>query len=477
MKYLTHVSIAMLLWLLSTMGSSHNAVAQQPWRWECGPMHFNYQTLGKYLDESDSSLYVTGIFDTVNGVHRRYMVRMRPDGSVQSMPYVPMWARAMIRWNGKLYAGGESGNGSGLYRLDDTGWTQLGGTFASSLIYCLYPYQGKLLVGGTFDEIPGNNNTESVLKEWDGITLSTFKGLDSVLTSHGINAMTEFQGDLIVAGNLIPYAPANPLFKDILRWTGTSWQPLGNVGLPGGGLDFVSDLKVVNGELYVAGLFQEGNGSPGNGIAKWDGTQWHRLGSGTGPTTVGVNDLEMQGDTLLVGGTFRTMNGDTAWKMARYWNGIWCGNKTRYLGPDVVTRMVNYFDTVIAAGGFLDSANASSYTCGWMGKLVEWDESCFAQAIASVPATLATGDLFRIEAYPNPSTSLFEVRYEAGGTTQDAQLRVTNALGQVVMSRNVPLSHGANRFTIDLTGLPAGLYILRLSDAAGLAHTGKVVKE
>lgn len=338
---------------LLLFGSSPGACAQV--QWDCMPLHFNFQTRALYVDSTDSSLYVVGTFDTVNGVEQRRLVKMRPDGTISPLPHCGISPTCVIRWNGKLYAGGFVG----LKEYDGSSWRTIDSTGA---VFEFYPYQGKLLVGGAFDDVPGNSDVESVLKEWDGTTLINFKGLDSALTTYAVNAMVEYQGDLIVAGNLTPYAPANPLFKDLLRWTGTSWQPLGNVGLPGGGLDFVSDMKVINGELYVAGYFQEGGGSPGNCIAKWDGMQWHRLGNGI--ATGGINDMLVVRDTLVIAGTFSKAGDDTAYRITRYWDGHWCGNKTRF--PDVIVSAFDYYGSIVTTGRF---SSGGADTCGYLAKV------------------------------------------------------------------------------------------------------------
>jgi hypothetical protein len=66
--------------------------------------------------------------------------------------------------------------------------------------------------------------------------------------------------------------------SNIAKWDGSSWAPLGS-----GTNDIVRDLEVFDDgsgpALYVAGAFTTAGGIPANGIAKWDGSSWSALAS------------------------------------------------------------------------------------------------------------------------------------------------------------------------------------------------------
>ncbi|MCA8975255.1 MAG: hypothetical protein KDC98_11065, partial [Planctomycetes bacterium] len=81
---------------------------------------------------------------------------------------------------------------------------------------------------------------------------------------------------------------------------GDDWQTLG--AFNGG----VNDVLVWNGQLYVAGTFTTINGQPIRTNARFDGTQWHALGTGGGEWC-----LEVHQNQLYAGGTGG----------ARVWNG------------------------------------------------------------------------------------------------------------------------------------------------------------
>lgn len=65
-----------------------------------------------------------------------------------------------------------------------------------------------------------------------------------------------------------------------------------------------------------------------------------------------------------------------------------------------------------------------------------------------------------VAVYPNPTTGLVQVTLPAGPAT----VSVLSTLGQVLLTRTVP--EGRNT-QLDLRGLPTGVYVLRVSSAAG----------
>ena len=51
----------------------------------------------------------------------------------------------------------------------------------------------------------------------------------------------------------------------------------------------MSALTVYNGELIVGGSFVETGGVPANSIARWDGSNWHAMGSGMNGAVVALD--------------------------------------------------------------------------------------------------------------------------------------------------------------------------------------------
>ena len=87
-----------------------------------------------------------------------------------------------------------------------------------------------------------------------------------------------------------------------------------------------------------------------------------------------------------------------------------------------------------------------------------------AAVTVTVTAARNTANGPQIKVYPNPTpTGLLEVALT--GNTQAVELTVLNALGQSVFTRNA--AAGSQQLTLDLSALPAGVYVLQGRTADG----------
>jgi hypothetical protein len=156
---------------------------------------------------------------------------------------------------------------------DGTSWQPLGeGT--SQYIKDLAVYDGDLIAAGFF-KVAGVDSA-GLIAGWDG---EAWYPLGEGLTG-GRNSplkLTVYDGKLIVGG-AFDHA-GGIVARGLAQWDGTSW------GLVGGGLDSVSfqpsvrALTVFDGDLYVAGYFEQAGGVPMDNIGRWDGTTWSAMGS------------------------------------------------------------------------------------------------------------------------------------------------------------------------------------------------------
>ena len=98
--------------------------------------------------------------------------------------------------------------------------------------------------------------------------------------------------------------------NDIAKWDGTSWSALGT-----GMNDIVNTLTVLKGDLYAGGQFTSAGGTPyTNDVARWDGSTWNDIGGGVGALGEVVYTLAgspAADGSLYVGGTFSTAGSTT----------------------------------------------------------------------------------------------------------------------------------------------------------------------
>jgi hypothetical protein len=177
---------------------------------------------------------------------------------------------------------------------------------------CVYKTDTNCLNGGTLT--PGSN-CRLWFKALDYAAPTTLSGRIDFLANVNVNiggVLTPYyeEGYVTVAYTEDLYAgggfttPGNRVAK----WNGTSWSALGT-GVGGQ----VLGLAVVNGDLYVGGVFT----TPTTRVAKWNGSVWSALGSGV---SAAVRSLGSILGNLYASGDFTTAGGGAANRIAK-WNG------------------------------------------------------------------------------------------------------------------------------------------------------------
>ncbi|HLG03212.1 MAG TPA: T9SS type A sorting domain-containing protein [Bacteroidia bacterium] len=122
------------------------------------------------------------------------------------------------------------------------------------------------------------------------------------------NVLAVYNNELFIGGYFsTPADPGNMLVK----WNGTTY-----VQLPAVPDDQVLSMKVIGGKLYVGGNYSNAGGVSNTAfVSRWDGSQWESLG---GVFNNGVNCFaEMNGD-IYIGGGFYTVDGDSVHRIVRY---------------------------------------------------------------------------------------------------------------------------------------------------------------
>lgn len=123
---------------------------------------------------------------------------------------------------------------------------------------------------------------------------------------------------LLVRGN--GRIVAGSTFGGVREFDGAAWQPIG----PSSSQPPVSALaELPNGDLVVGGNIAPSAGIPGNGILRWNGTQWSAMGNPTYLTSVGhvLAMARLPNGDLVVGGFFDQIGGVSCNHVAR-WNGV-----------------------------------------------------------------------------------------------------------------------------------------------------------
>ena len=114
----------------------------------------------------------------------------------------------------------------------------------------------------------------------------------------------------------------------VARWDGSQWYPIGNNGFGGGTNGLVYAVTVYDGRLVIGGTFSTVDSISASNIAVWDGATWQTLGSGVnGPvwalTTWDPDGSGPQPAQLVAGGQFATAGGGAASRIARWDGSAW----------------------------------------------------------------------------------------------------------------------------------------------------------
>jgi hypothetical protein len=182
--------------------------------------------------------------------------------------------------------------------------------------------------------------------KWTAMNPQGIAGVDGT-----VRAIAACKGWVYVGGTF--KIAGNTYCKNIARWDGTSWSPLG-AGFNGSVCALACDSS---GNLYAGGSFDTAGGIKASRAAKWDGTSWSGLGVGIGGGYVTALALG-PGGTVYAGGTFDSAGGNRVRNTA-----VWNGTAWSAIGTGcnaLVTALA--FDTkknALYAGGVFDSAGGN----------------------------------------------------------------------------------------------------------------------
>src|SRR5205823_2177762 len=167
-------------------------------------------------------------------------------------------------------------------------------------------------------------------------------------------------GDFTVIGDVIA--------NYVAKWNGSSWTALGS-GTGGGdfrtgngAFPYVRALAVSGSDLYVGGYFTTAGGNAANNVAKWNGSGWTALGSelrGAFGAGTYVRALAVSGSNVYVGGYFTTAGGSAANYIAK-----WDGSNWTSLGSgmDNEVRALAVSGSDVYAGGYFTTARSEEHT-------------------------------------------------------------------------------------------------------------------
>ena len=195
----------------------------------------------------------------------------------------------------------------------------------------------------------------------EGVYLTT--AVTGLSQTANLYAVTEYNGHIIASGEFDRVGSKH--ISGIVQWNGTEWDSLGS-GLSGNiagtaPVMYPHDMCSFGTDLIVAGNFLKAGGITVNGVARWDGVQWHNLGSGFNGTVYGIC---VYNGELYAGGDF-TMSGSNALKCIAKWDGTnWVdpGFRMYYNNPGYYSfvHTLKVFDIKMYISGGFDRIEVGS---------------------------------------------------------------------------------------------------------------------
>jgi hypothetical protein len=272
-----------------------------------------------------------------------------------------------------LYAGGDfiSSGGvplPGIARWNGSQWSPLGSGLAygtlAPLVRAVAVFDDgsgpALYAGGWFTIASGQTATS--IARWDGSNWSPV-GTGMNGTVDALCVFDDGSGPALYAGGSMTSAGGVPV-SGIARWDGSAWSSVGSGvgGSPYGVLCLHAFDDGSGSALFAGGAFSSAGGTSASHVAKWNGSSWSALGSGTNGA---VKTLEVfdngSGPALYVGGDFQLAGGLMARNFARWSGTSWSAGGNLYSGP--VNALAVFDDgsgrALHAGGGFFGSSPGS----------------------------------------------------------------------------------------------------------------------
>ncbi len=298
--------------------------------------------------------------------------------------------------SGNLYAGALDVNLKGaVYNWNGTAWNELGsgstalnslssGISADAIFTITKDPSGNVYTAGSFIDA---NHREYVAK-WNGSAWSElgngFNSNGDSTNSYIWTVINDASGNIYTAGGFTDTAG----YTYVAKWNGSTWSELGTGtnALKGNNNIFCLTIDA-SGNVFAAGGFTDTNGY--SYVAKWNGTTWTEVGTGTNALKANSLIRGMAPDAsgnIYVGGWFTNASG-------KYYVAKWDGTSWTELGGtnalnannEIYALMMDGSGNVYTGGAFTN-ANGKHY-------VAKWDGSAWTELGTGAGSLNANGDI------------------------------------------------------------------------------------
>ncbi|MFT5860211.1 MAG: PKD repeat protein, partial [Flavobacteriaceae bacterium] len=228
-------------------------------------------------------------------------------------------------WNNQVVIAGDFTQADGvpvtrIVRWDGTTWQSMGtiGDFDND-IRAMVEFEGELWAGGDFNNVGGSSSSDGLVK-WD-VGMGSWEGGNSgVDLVGGVNETVRVlyvnpnDGNLYMGGAFPELWDGDAAAQDfnmsgVAMYDGSNWTPLGT-GLN----DYVRAIHEYNGDIVCGGFFTDAGGTPANKIARFNPVTSGWSGMGLGFDAIGIDEYvksaAVWNGTFFAGGAYTQAEGN-----------------------------------------------------------------------------------------------------------------------------------------------------------------------
>ena len=370
-----------LIWCMGLLPCMHYTARAQYWAPGDLPVAVDIQLWQLYSDPEENTFCVVGRTQVPSGSIEEYRVGiLRHRNELwDTLGLFKGGVTSVAQWADTLFVAGTQGVNGTLLPGNTVVWYD-GAWHPDPQLYLwdhgirLRKLGNTIYALGSFEVEPGVDHVGVGVREggrW--LPVGNLPPLSSNSSGPQIFDIIEYNGQLVITGNI-----NTTIGDDVLVLQGADWVPLGG-GIMGWN-SFGDCLAVYQGDLYVGGGMSVAAGDVGQNIIRWDGQQWHPVGSGvqTQLNNFGnygaVRDMVVHNDELFVCGGFRYAGGIYSKNVAR-WNGSqWCSLSDEFLGS--YAYCMGFFQDTLYVNASGDQNWQQEY--GYVAKFVapEYENNC-----------------------------------------------------------------------------------------------------
>lgn len=445
-------------------GAAHaGACGQSPWEGldiPGGPIT-PQQTV--FADTVDGGLYFAGFNYLVAGGTQNGAIFSLENGAWDTLGTTNGgFVRSIVRWHDTLFIGGlftsvDTVPMNGVAYWNGGDWMPYGDFNYG--VRRLRIIEDTLYAVGAFDQLDGVPTWPAVKRvggAWQQVATAPTTAMD-------LADITKYNGKLIAIGGA-----GAPLSGRVYAVVNGEWQSYGT-GIAGS-FSMAESMVVFQGDLYLGGQISVLEGNAGQGVMRWDGTQFHALGSGLQITPgdnssyCGAWGLVVHDGLLYVVNTCQYAGGLYAPGLATWDGAQWCAMRGEFVNDiDSWLNDIAFLnDTLYAAcGPMLDGVNVGYAARAAIADLLD---TCAA------PVGLAEqlGSI-RVRLSPNPANAF--VTYELPATSNADIIDLMEMTGRTVASRPCHDPFGQ----VDVSGLKEGTYLVVFRANGGIVHREPVL--